>query len=179
MTATIDLRKQPGNVFLERSNDLCALRPELIAEARSITKRSDVAEDVVQDVYTRLWEGRIAFDGRRGSLRGWLRVVTRNAAIDAARREGLQIRNALIASAMVSTLPVPEDSVAKLDHMADVETLLGQLPSEQREVIELTFYGGLTHVLIAERLQAPLGTVKSRIRRGLNTMAALHREPAG
>lgn len=78
----------------------------------------------------------------------------------------------------MSTLPQPEDSVAKLDDEADIEALLRQLPDEQREAIELTFYGGLTHALIAERLQAPLGTVKSRIRRGLHAMAALHQEPA-
>lgn len=171
MITSPDQQTRAQNLFAERGSELRSWRPMLVREARYITKRSDIAEDVVQDVYTRLWEGRIRFDSNRGSLRTWLFAVTRNAAIDAARREGRQYRNALLATEFTRSAPTPEDSVERLDRVAQVDTLVRRLPDTHREVIELAFFADLTQVGIAEHLEAPLGTVKSRLRRSLLAMA--------
>lgn len=170
-TASVTLRATPQYFFAQVTADLVSIRPTLVHEARAIVKRVDVAEEVVQDVFMRLWEGRITFDRERGSLRNWLLVVTRRAAIDAARREGRQYRNEVLASGLVNAVSAPEDTIEQMDRRADVEVRLNALSDEQRQAVELAYFADLSQALVADWLDAPLGTVKSRIRRAMLTMA--------
>ena len=125
------------------------------------------AEDVLQEVYLQIWRTPDGFIAARGSLSGWLAVVTRNRSIDVLRRR----RPSEVVDEMVlpSTFDLAEDSERRL--MVDrARVVLGQMPAEQRKTLELAFFDGLTHAEIAEMTGDPLGTVKTRIRSALQTL---------
>jgi RNA polymerase sigma-70 factor (ECF subfamily) len=137
---------------------------------RIIGDSSD-AEEIVQDVFAQVWRQASRYDTTRGAVVAWMLMMTRSRAIDRIRsRRGLP--------------PVAPDSWKGLAEMVDpaqgpeLTTLTGEqvtrlrdalntLPLAQRLAIQLAFYEGLTHIEIAERLEEPLGTVKTRIRLGL------------
>lgn len=160
-------------VFFEREGSvLSAIRPALVEQAAAVVRRRDVAEEVVQEVLLRLWDGRIRFDPQRGSLKSWLLVVTRRAAIDSVRHEVRQQRNALLADEIARPLTSPEEAIDQLGTEQELSNILGTIPPNQREAIELAFLVELTQEAVASRLDVPLGTIKSRIRRGLQSMAS-------
>lgn len=134
------------------------------------------AEDAVHDAFLATWQRSETFDPARGSVRGWLLAIVRNAAID--RRRGRFVHTDLDASlARGDVLPdTPTDetfaSVAAHMEAERVRTALRDLPAEQREAIELAYFGGLTHQEIAQRTGAALGTVKGRLRLGLHKLRA-------
>jgi len=129
-----------------------------------VLKDSASAEDVMQEIFIRVWENPQAYVSGRGSLAAWLAVMARNRAVDILRRRK-------------PADPVEEVVLAALGNLAaDAERnimferirgLLGQLPNDQRYSVELAFFEGLTHSEIAERTNVPLGTVKTRIRTAL------------
>jgi RNA polymerase sigma-70 factor (ECF subfamily) len=127
------------------------------------------AEDVVQDAFLSLWRSGARYDRVRGSVRSWVLSVVRNRAIDAFRREA--IRETQDIDAERSPEPASGDltdvQVERLDDAHRVRSALSELPSEQRRVIELAYFGGFTHSEIAEMLALPAGTVKGRMRLGL------------
>lgn len=160
-------------VFFEREGSaLSAIRPALVEQAAAVVRRRDVAEEVVQEVLLRLWDGRISFDPQRGSLKSWLLVVTRRAAIDSVRHEVRQQRNALLADEIARPLTSPEEAIDLLGTEQELSNILCTIPPIQREAIELAFLAELTQQAVASRLEVPLGTVKSRIRRGLQSMSS-------
>jgi RNA polymerase sigma-70 factor, ECF subfamily len=129
--------------------------------ALRILRNAAAAQDIVQDVFLQLWRNPTAFNPERGRLAPWLAVVTRHKAVDALRKLKFET-------------DAPEQSVAppstSNERCAEAKTacrLMAQLPPEQRQVLELAYLDGLTHMEIASRLGQPLGTVKSRIRLGL------------
>lgn len=132
------------------------------------------AEDAVHDAFLAAWRRSETFDPARGSVRGWLLAIVRNAAID--RRRGRLAHTDLDASlARGDVLPdTPTDetfaSVAAHLEAGRVRTALQDLPAEQREAIELAYFGGLTHQEIAQQTGAALGTVKGRLRLGLHKL---------
>jgi RNA polymerase sigma-70 factor, ECF subfamily len=126
------------------------------------------AEDVVQEAFLSAWRSLPTHDPDRGSTRSWLLTMVRNRAIDLLRARRRHSELALDEDLDAPDLDdVPLQAVRHLD-TEEAQTALEQLPSEQREVLELAFFGGLTHAQIAERLSLPLGTVKGRLRLALN-----------
>ncbi len=128
------------------------------------------AEEIVQDAFLSVWRGAGTFDPARGSVRTWLMATVRHRGIDAVRRlssrERVQAEAvALTPRAAASDLAIAEADARDQGHV--IRAALQSLPSEQRKVIELAFYGGWTQREIAERLDVPLGTVKGRARLGL------------
>lgn len=143
---------------------------------RMLPTRAD-ADDLTQQVFIEAWNARERYDPRRGALPAWLLGIARHRAVDRLR-----------AGARRPEEPegVNHDSGAldaELERIADRLTLgaaLRGLPRSQREALELAFYEGLSHGEVAERMDVPLGTVKSHIRRGLDRLRrALEEETAG
>jgi RNA polymerase sigma-70 factor (ECF subfamily) len=132
--------------------------------------RAAEAEEVCQEAFLSLWRHAARFDPRRGGVRGWLIGIARHQAIDRRRAEARRARAETAAQA-VAALEPPDDPVSRAGagraEAARVRRVLGDLPPEQREVLLLVHYGGLSQREIAEVTGLPLGTVKSRLRLGL------------
>lgn len=160
---------------------------ELMALCVRILRDANEAEDVVSEVFFELWTRRDRFDPQRASLRSYLLLLTRSRAIDRWRSLADARRTQLASSepfdvrtlVQVDQTP-PEHRVAQAEAAGLAAEKLHALNPAQREVLEMAFYGGLTHNQIAEQLKLPLGTVKSHVRRGLARLrAALGGENAG
>jgi RNA polymerase sigma-70 factor (ECF subfamily) len=134
------------------------------------------AQDVVQDVFLRIWRKPRAFDSRRGELGGYLRLMARSRALDmwrelqAGHRAGERMRQLT----READWPVA-DAAVRGEERGAIHSALDGLPASQREALVLAYWGGLTADEIARRVQIPLGTAKSRIRLGLER---LRNEPA-
>ena len=143
---------------------------KVYAAAFSVLNDATLAQDVVQDVFLRLWRRPQAFDPARGDLSAYLRLMGRSRALDLWRET--QVRGRAADRLKVVTVEHPEENhpAALAEHRADSEELreaLGRLPRAQREALVLAYWGGLTADQIARRVKVPLGTAKSRIRLGL------------
>ena len=125
------------------------------------------AEDVLQEVFMQIWRNPDSFTAARGSLGGWLAIVSRNRSIDALRRKRptTDIDDVPIASSYNLADEAERNSLIEL-----ARTVIHKLPMEQRKTLEMAFFDGLTHSEIAEMTGDPLGTVKTRIRSGLLTL---------
>jgi RNA polymerase sigma-70 factor, ECF subfamily len=145
-----------------------------------IVRDRGVAEEVVQDAFVAVWRRSASYEPDRAEARTWLLSIVHHRAVDrtrglaaAGRRTGLDLDQA-------ATTPDQSDvwrqTWSRLQRVEIVAALDG-LPSEQREAIELAFFGGLTHIEVADRIGQPLGTVKGRIRLGLNRLRSLLRHP--
>lgn len=133
----------------------------------------DEAEDLVQQVFLAAWKGRDRFDPSKGSLPAWLSGIARFKAIDHLRAAA---RRPSSPSADVGEMASVEPQVNNVVDRMVLSAALASLPEARREVVELGFYHELSHPEIADRLDLPLGTVKSHMRRGLE---ALQRELRG
>jgi RNA polymerase sigma-70 factor (ECF subfamily) len=146
-----------------------------------ILERPEDAEEVLLDVYMKAWKYAARYSDNRGSVQAWLMIMARNAAIDRIRQKRAQPRTLAFEPESMpepeSTDASPEEQTAERERRRRVQLVLNELPPEQREVVELAFFGGLTHAELAERLREPLGTIKSRIRMGLMRLRGLIEEP--
>ncbi len=144
--------------------------------------RRAMAEDVVQESFLSLWRSGARYDRSRGSVRSWVLSVVHNRAIDAFRREtvrtGRDVRDEGVAERIAASERT-EAEVERRDDARHVRTALGELPADQRQVIELAYFGGFTHSQIAEMLKLPAGTVKGRMRLGLTKMRVTLGDTAG
>lgn len=125
------------------------------------------AEDVLQEIFMQIWRSPDGFIATRGTLGGWLAVVSRNRSIDALRRKRPteQIDEMLLPS----TYNLADE--AERNGMMDIaRSVIQKLPPDQRKTLEMAFFDGLTHSEIAEMTGDPLGTVKTRIRGALLTL---------
>ena len=123
------------------------------------------AEDVMQEVFLRLLRKASFYNPARGGLGGWLTVMARHQAIDILRRKQREMR---LADAVI---PIEHSNETNCPaDLAMVRSVLEKLPAEQREVLNLAYFSGLTHAEIASRTGKPLGTVKSRIRLALQSL---------
>jgi RNA polymerase sigma-70 factor (ECF subfamily) len=145
-----------------------------IAVAYRVLGEHGAAEDVVQEAFLAVWRRVDSFDASRGNVRSWLLTIVRNGAVD--RRRGRHAR-ALQDAALDDVafrLATPDeetfDTVASSVEAERVREALATLPPDQREAIELAYFGGLTHQEIAQRTGAPLGTIKGRMRLGLHKL---------
>ena len=137
-----------------------------------------VAEDVTQDVFLRVWRRPEQFDFKRGKFVTWLLSVTRNRSIDVRRSQGRRLRHEALpaSSEEEDVLPSNDDrddpalATVLSDERLAVRKALEILPAEQKLAIQLAYFGGLTQQEIANKLGQPLGTVKTRIRLGMQKM---------
>jgi RNA polymerase sigma-70 factor, ECF subfamily len=135
--------------------------------------RPAMAEDIVQEAFVSLWRSSAAYDPSRGSVRAWVLSAVRNRAIDAFRREGARATSDLDQHGVaerVAALELTDREVERRDDARQVRDALRALPADQRQVIELAFFGGFSHTQIAEMLKLPAGTVKGRMRLGLSKL---------
>ena len=125
------------------------------------------AEDILQEVFLQIWRNPESFSAARGSLGGWLTVVTRNRSIDALRRKKPSDPVEEIALSAPYDL---SDEAERNTLMEKARSVIYRLPAEQRKTLEMAFFDGLTHSEIAEMTGDPLGTVKTRIRSALMSL---------
>jgi RNA polymerase sigma-70 factor (ECF subfamily) len=141
--------------------------------AYRMTGRRGAAEDVVQEAFLSLWRSGTRYDRTRGSVRTWVLGIVHNRAIDALRRnlrhdtrragdEGIEER--------FEAKERTDLQAAHSEEAAEVRTALATLPEEQCKAIELAYFGGFSHSEIATMLETPIGTVKGRIRLGLEKL---------
>ena len=132
-----------------------------------------VAEDVVQDAFLNIWRSGARYERTRGSVRTWVLGIVHHRAIDALRRSYVHERRRASDEGIEETLETGERTdieAARHEEAATVRAALGRLPADQSQVIELAYFGGFTHTEIAEMLETPVGTVKGRMRLGLEKM---------
>jgi RNA polymerase sigma-70 factor, ECF subfamily len=139
--------------------------------AHRIVGSPEGAEDVVQEAFLSIWRSRAHFDAARGSVRSWTLGVVRNRAIDSLRRQaGKAPKLDFDDDATLESQPAGELTDAEAirrETSRRIRGALNELPDEQSEVIGLAYFGGFSHSEIAEMLQQPLGTIKGRMRLGL------------
>ena len=134
------------------------------------------AEDVTQEAFLSIWRSNARFDRARGSVRSWVLSVVRNRAIDALRRGGAQAPKLdHDDDSLLEARPAEErteDEAIRRETSRELRGALGRLPEDQSQVIQLAYFGGFSHSEIAEMLGMPLGTVKGRMRLGLEKIRA-------
>ncbi len=143
----------------------------LYSLALRILGRPEDTEEILQEVFTKIWRDAADYDPRRGAPLAWAITITRHKAIDRIRAATRRLRLYEAAEAEAkSSLPVvsqPAQNAEQSENAKALRESLEMLPQEVRESIELAFFGGLSHSQIAERLALPVTTVKSRIRRAM------------
>jgi len=131
------------------------------------------ADDVCQEAFMAVWRSGGSYDATLGSVRSWLLTIAHHRAIDAirraSRREQHQVGDERAAD-VVAADDDTERAALRRTESDDTRLLLDRLPAEQRRVIELAFYSGFSHAEIAAALELPLGTVKGRMRLGLEKL---------
>jgi len=139
------------------------------------------AEDVVQEALLTVWRQADRIDSARGRLTSFVMTVVHHKAIDALRsKRGQQARQVSVDFAEVEKTGADfSDRVLQSIASGEVREALSKLPEDQRRPIQMAYYEGLTHLEIAEALRLPLGTVKSRLRLGLEKMRAVIRTGSG
>ena len=139
------------------------------------------AEDVVQEAFMSVWRSGARYDRTRGSVRSWVLGVVHNRAIDVFRRETTRTGRNISDEGLAERMPAPDRTdveVERRDEAQHLRSALGGLPAEQRQVIELAYFGGFSHTEIADMLKLPAGTVKGRMRLGLAKMKIALGDPA-
>src|SRR5829696_7998558 len=141
--------------------------------AYRIAGTRNLAEDVVQEAFLSIWRAGGRYERARGSVRTWVLGIVHHRAIDALRRSAVHETRRASDEGIDETLETGERTdveAARREEAGSVRAALGHLPSEQSQVIELAYFGGFTHTEIAAMLDTPVGTVKGRMRLGLEKM---------
>lgn len=132
-----------------------------------------IAEEVVQEAFLSLWRSGSRYDRTRGSVRTWVLGIVHNRAIDALRRGTVHDRGRVSDEGIEERLEAPDRTdveVGRRDEAREIRAALEDLPVEQSHVIELAYYGGFSHSEIASMLDIPIGTIKGRMRLGLQKL---------
>lgn len=146
--------------------------------ALRVVRHQVMAEEVTQDVFLKVWQQPTRWNPALGQFSSWLLTITRNAGIDRLRKERRHWTPTQDQAELMGEFG-EETAVGENPYWYDgliLARLLQQLPPEQRLLIELAFYQGYTHSELAENLQLPLGTVKTRLRTGLQKLRTLWEE---
>jgi RNA polymerase sigma-70 factor (ECF subfamily) len=131
------------------------------------------AEDITQEAFLSIWRSRLRYDQARGSVRTWVLGIVHNRAIDGLRRSVVHDRRREAIEGMEDRFEArdrTEVEAARREEARSVRSALDTLPEDQRRTIELAYFGGFSHSEIAELLNEPIGTVKGRMRLGLEKM---------
>ena len=164
--------KRAFEAIYDRYGDL------VYSTALRILRDAHLAQDISQEIFVRLWRKPEGYVAERGRFLTWLISVTRNRAVDEIRSRGRRLRHETASpEEQERELPAGEGNDPALnaqlaDQARTVRAALTELPPEQRQVIELAYFGGLTQQEISDRLDQPLGTVKTRIRLGMQKLRA-------
>ena len=156
-------QSQALHLFYERYSSL------VYRLAFRVLGNSQEAEDLTQDIFLTLWRTR-NYDPNRGSLGSYLTTLTRSRAIDKLRSRGTQIKFLQQWSQLMvteSSSPSPFEAASLSQRSEQVKAAIAQLPTSQRQVLEMAYFDGMTQSEIAKQLETPLGTVKSWCRQGL------------
>ena len=141
--------------------------------ARRVTQSTTAAEDIAQDVFASFWEHPERFDAGRGSLRSYLGVMTHRRSVDWVRREIASRARAEREFRRSVATPTPGDEPVVADDTARrVRSAVDGLPTDQRQAVMLAYFGGLTYREVAQHLDIPEGTAKSRLRLALGRLAS-------
>ncbi|HJZ87451.1 MAG TPA: sigma-70 family RNA polymerase sigma factor [Polyangia bacterium] len=160
-----------ATLYRRFSGPVCAL-------ALGITRNRAEAEEVTQEVFWRVWQLASRFDPARGSVAAWVLSVTRNRALDLVRARASLRRTCRQSEPLRPRAPTtPEGELESLERTHQIQRVLERLPAPQREVLDLAYWGGLSHIEIATCTGTPLGTVKSRIALGMARLRAALRPP--
>ncbi len=139
------------------------------AYVRQLSRDREVIEDLVQEVFISVWRKAGSYRPDRGDVAGWLYTMTRNKLVDQWRRaRDKAVELDAMDSWEMPSIPAPEE-----DLLLSVRQALIQVAPDQREAIEMAYFGGLTYEETAVRLDLPVGTLKSRIRAGLRTLRSV------
>ncbi len=144
--------------------------------------RQAMAEDIVQESFLSVWRAGARYERERGGVRAWLLSVVHNRAIDAFRRGAAKDARDVRDEGITERLASPELTDAEVERRDDARQIrraLAELPDDQRQVIELAYFGGFTHSQIASMLELPAGTVKGRMRLGLAKLRVALGDPMG
>lgn len=128
------------------------------------------AEEATQEAFLSIWREGRRYQRERASLRTWVLGIVHNRAIDVIRRHAVQRRRLADAEPPLIAAERTDVDAARREEADLVHSALSELPPEQRQVIDLAYFGGFTHAEIAELLEMPLGTVKGRMRLGLEKL---------
>ena len=135
--------------------------------------RGNVAEDVVQEAFLSIWRSGARYERARGSVRTWVLGIVHHRAIDQLRRSTVHSKRRASDEGIEERLESGERTdveVARRDEAETIRSAMETLPAEQSHVIELAYFGGFTHTEIADILETPVGTVKGRMRLGLEKL---------
>jgi RNA polymerase sigma-70 factor (ECF subfamily) len=131
------------------------------------------AEDITQEAFLSIWRSRLRYEPTRGSVRTWVLGIVHHRAIDALRRNLVHERRRVDYEGVEERRAAPDRTdveAARRQEARSVRSALDELPEEQSRVIELAYFGGFSHTQIAEMLETPVGTVKGRMRLGLEKL---------
>jgi RNA polymerase sigma-70 factor (ECF subfamily) len=134
---------------------------------------AQAAEDVVQEAFLSIWRSGARYERARGSVRTWVLGIVHHRAIDALRRSYVHDRRRASDEGIEERFEARDRTdveVARREEASSIRTAMDTLPAEQCQVIELAYFGGFTHTEIADMLETPVGTVKGRMRLGLEKM---------
>lgn len=145
----------------------------VLAYARQIGHGTDQAEDVVQEVFVAVWRRAASFRPDRGDPAGWLYTITRNKLVDHWRRQGETAEPGELDDRWLAGGPESTETAEASDLRVTMRQALARVAPDQRRAIEMAYFGGLTYEETAQRLELPVGTLKSRIRSGLKTLRTL------
>jgi RNA polymerase sigma-70 factor, ECF subfamily len=146
------------------------------ALAYRVLRDRALAEDAVQEAFLSAWRSAERFVPERGKASTWLLTLVHRRAVDLVRREDRRRADVLDEPDTATATSADEDALLNLERER-VQRALSQLPDQQREAIELAYYGGFTQSELADRLGLPLGTIKSRMFTGLARLRELLQEP--
>lgn len=142
----------------------------LFSFAYKMTGEKELAEEVVQEVFIKLWTQKGTYDTAKGKFSSWLLTIGRNTAIDLIRKQKTQSIPLEHEEILPSGEPSIEDVVEWKEKGSDLRKAIAELGEEQQEMVELFYYKGLSQAKIADNCNIPLGTVKGRIRLALKHM---------
>ena len=151
----------------------------LYAVVLRIQRDRAAAEDLLQEVYVNVWKAAAGFDAARAQPMTWLTSIARNRAIDSLRRQATQpqLQSSTpddehddVVEGRADEAPGPLDLLGRASEARELNACLQHLSPPQRQSVAMAFFDGLTHAEIAEHLREPLGTVKSWVRRALNSL---------